>query len=223
VISVLLADDQALVRDGFRLILDVEPDINVVGEAADGRETVERASQLAPDVILMDIRMPVLDGVAATRELVRIGVSSKVLVLTTFDRDQYLYEAMRAGASGFLVKDVRRDQLVAAIRTVAAGEAMLAPSVTRRLVEEFCRRPPPVDGIPAPLADLTARELEVLSLVARGLSNTEIGAKLFLSEATVKTHLAHVMRKLDIRDRVQAVVLGYESGLVRPGGQPEPS
>ena len=217
-IGVLLADDQALVREGFRLIIEVEPDIEVVGEAGDGLETVEQAKRLRPDVILMDIRMPGLDGIAATRRLAQAGVAARVLMLTTFDRDDYLYEAMRAGASGFLLKDARRDQLVHAIRTVATGDALLAPALVRRLVEDFCRRPPP-GGPPPAVAELTQRELEVLRLVARGLSNREIAKELFLSEATVKTHLAHVMQKLDLRDRVQAVVLAYESGLVRPGAE----
>jgi len=218
VIGVLLADDQALVREGFRLIIEVEPDIEVVGEAGDGVETVEQAKRLQPDVILMDIRMPGLDGIAATRRLAQAGVAARVLMLTTFDRDDYLYEAMRAGASGFLLKDARRDQLVHAIRTVATGDALLAPALVRRLVEDFCRRPPP-GGPPPAVAELTQRELEVLRLVARGLSNREIAKELFLSEATVKTHLAHVMQKLELRDRVQAVVLAYESGLVRPGAE----
>ena len=216
-ISVLIADDQALVREGFRLILEVESDIEVVGEASNGVDTVEHAKQLRPDVILMDIRMPGLDGIAATRQLGQAGVAARVLMLTTFDRDDYLYEAMRAGASGFLLKDVHRDQLVHAIRTVAAGDALLAPTLVRRLVEDYCRRPPPGVDPPAALAHLTQRELEVLRLVARGHSNTEIATQLFLSEATIKTHLGHLMQKLDLRDRVQAVVLAYESGLVRPG------
>jgi DNA-binding NarL/FixJ family response regulator len=216
-ISVLLADDQVLVRDGFRLILDVESDIEVVGEAGDGRQAVEEAKRLIPDVILMDIRMPGLDGIAATRQLVQAGSHSRVLMLTTFDQDDYLYEAMRAGASGFLVKDVRRDQLVHAIRTIAMGEALLAPALVRRLIEDYCRRPSPFSGHPHALAELTERELQVLRLVARGLPNREIARELFLSEATVKTHLGHLMRKLDLRDRVQAVVLAYESGLVAPG------
>jgi len=217
-IGVLLADDQALVREGFRLIIEVESDIEVVGEAGDGVETVEQAKRLQPDVILMDIRMPGLDGIAATRRLAQAGVAARVLMLTTFDRDDYLYDAMKAGASGFLLKDARRDQLVHAIRTVATGDALLAPALVRRLVEDFCRRPPP-GGPPPAVAELTQRELEVLRLVARGLSNREIAKELFLSEATVKTHLAHVMQKLDLRDRVQAVVLAYEAGLVRPGAE----
>jgi len=215
-IRVLIADDQTLVRAGFRKILEGDPAIEVVGEAADGLEAVECSRVLVPDVVLMDIRMPGLDGIAATRRLAQAGVAARVLVLTTFDRDDYLYEAMKAGASGFLLKDARRDQLVHAIRTVATGDALLAPALVRRLVEDFCRRPPP-GGPPPAVAELTQRELEVLRLVARGLSNTEIAKELFLSQATVKTHLAHVLQKLDLRDRVQAVVLAYESGLVRPG------
>jgi DNA-binding NarL/FixJ family response regulator len=218
-ITVLLADDQALVREGFRLILEVEPDITVVGEAANGAEAVELSIRLTPDVILMDIRMPELDGIAAAEQLIRKGVEAKVLMLTTFDRDDYLYGAMRAGASGFLVKDVGRDQLVHAIRTVSAGDALLAPSLVRRLVEDFCDRPPPGPARPAQLRNLTERELEVLRHVGHGQSNAEIAEDLFLSEATVKTHLAHVMQKQALRDRVQAVVLAYEAGLVRPGHQ----
>jgi DNA-binding NarL/FixJ family response regulator len=216
-ITVLLADDQALVREGFRLILEVEPDIEVVGEAANGVEAVEQAKRLAPDVILMDIRMPGLDGIAAARQLIREGVEARVLMLTTFDRDDYLYGAMRAGASGFLVKDVGRDQLVHAIRTVSAGDALLAPSLVRRLLADFCQRPPPGPATPHQLRNLTDRELEVLRHVGHGRSNAEIARDLFLSEATVKTHLAHVMQKQALRDRVQAVVLAYEAGLVRPG------
>jgi DNA-binding NarL/FixJ family response regulator len=218
-ITVLLADDQALVREGFRLILEVEPDFEVVGEAANGAEAVEQAIRLTPDVILMDIRMPEMDGIAAARALIRKGVEAKVLMLTTFDRDDYLYGAMRAGASGFLVKDVGRDQLVHAIRTVSTGEALLAPSLVRRLVEDFCDRPPPGPATPPQLRSLTDRELEVLRHVGHGRSNAEIAGDLFLSEATVKTHLAHVMAKQGLRDRVQAVVLAYETGLVRPGHQ----
>ena len=216
-IGVLLADDQALVREGFRLIIEVEPDIEVVGEAGDGVETVEQAKRLQPDVILMDIRMPGLDGIAATRRLAQAGVEARVLMLTTFDRDDYLYEAMRAGASGFLLKDARRDQLVHAIRTVATGDALLAPALVRRLVEDFCRRPPP-GGPPPAVAELTQRELEVLRLVARGLSNAEIARELVVGDATVKTHVARIFSKLDLHDRAQAVVLAYESGLVQPGG-----
>ena len=218
--TVVIADDQALVRDGFRVILEVEPDIDVIGEAADGVEAVEEAGRLAPDVILMDIRMPRLDGISATRDIVAAYPATRVLILTTFDGNEFLYDAMRAGASGFLAKDVRRNQLVEAIRTVAAGDALLGPSLVRRLVEDFCRRPAPTTtGTPPALAELTGRELEVLELVARGHTNTEIAKTLYLSEATVKTHLAHLMRKLSLRDRVQAVILAYETGLIQPGPQ----
>jgi DNA-binding NarL/FixJ family response regulator len=216
VIRVLLADDQRLVRSGFRMILAAEPDIDVVGEAADGVEAAEAARALKPDVVLMDIRMPNVDGIEATRRILA-GPEPRphVLVLTTFDLDEYVYEALRAGASGFLLKDAPEDQLVAAIRLAADGGAMFSPSVTRRLIEEFSsrgvREPPPA------LAELTARELEVLRLLARGLSNPEIAAELVVSEHTVKTHVAHVLQKLDLRDRTQAVVVAYESGLVRPG------
>jgi DNA-binding NarL/FixJ family response regulator len=215
-IRVLLADDQELVRSGFRLILDLTDGIEVVGEAADGREAVRLAKELQPDVVLMDVRMPELDGIEATRRLRQAGVDARVLVLTTFDLDEYVYGAMRAGASGFLLKDAPREQLVAAVRTVARGEALLAPAITQRLIERFVARPPLEEAAPA-LAELSARELEVLRLVARGLSNAEIAAELFVGEATVKTHVARVLRKLDVRDRVQAVVFAYESGLVERG------
>jgi DNA-binding NarL/FixJ family response regulator len=217
VIRVLVADDQALIRDSFRLILDLEPDLEVVGEAGDGEQAVARTRQLQPDVVLMDIRMPVLDGLAATRALTRAGSAARVLILTTYDADDYLYDAMRAGACGFLLKDTRREQLADAVRTVAAGEALLHPALTRRLVERFVAGPPP-GGSPAALSPLTERETDVLRLVGRGLSNSEIAAELFLGEATVKTHLGRVLTKLGLRDRVQAVVAAYESGLVRPGG-----
>jgi DNA-binding NarL/FixJ family response regulator len=218
-IRVLIADDQALVRAGFRMILEAEPDLEVVGEAADGREAVDQARSLVPDVVLMDVRMPEIDGIEATRRLLDGEAGpTRVVMLTTFDMDEYVYEALRAGASGFLLKDVPPEQLVAGIRAVASGDALLAPSVTRRVIEEFVRRPPDsVRETPPRLADLTARELEVLRLIARGLSNAEIAAELFVSETTVKTHVAHVLMKLGLRDRVQAVVLAYESGLVQPG------
>ena len=216
-ITVALADDQALVRAGFRLILDVEGGIEVVGEAEDGMAAVRLSQERRPDVLLMDIRMPVLDGIEATREIVRLGGPTRVLILTTFDHDKYLYEAMRAGAAGFIVKDARRDQLIHAIRVTAEGDALLAPNLVRRLIEDFCHRPPPGPGPPAALAGLTERDLDVLRHVARGLSNAEIAATLFISEATVKTHLAHTMTKLGLRDRVQAVVLAYDTGLRRPG------
>lgn len=216
-IRVLLADDQTLVRDGFRSIIEREDDIEVVGEATDGFEAVERARKLLPDVVLMDIRMPGMDGLQATERLLRAGSGARVLVLTTFGQDEYLYAAMRAGASGFLLKDSPRHQLIHAVRTVAEGASLLDPALTRRLIEDWVRRPPPSAGVPEPLRRLTGRELEVFTELARGRSNAEIAADLVLSETTVKTHVAHVLAKLDLRDRVQAVVLGYEIGLVRPG------
>ena len=217
-IRVLIADDQALVRAGFRAILEGQDDLEVVGEAADGGEAVNIARELRPDVVLMDVRMPGVDGIEATRRLLRDGDAPRVLMLTTFDLDEYVYEAMRAGASGFLLKDVPRDQLVGAVRTVAAGDALLAPALVRRLIEDFVRRPAPGARPPAELDDLTERELEVLTLIARGLANAEIAASLFVSEATVRTHVTHILAKLGLRDRVQAVVLAYETGLVQPGG-----
>jgi DNA-binding NarL/FixJ family response regulator len=220
-IRVVIADDQALVRGGFRMILESQKDIEVVGEASDGREAVAQAEELRPDVVLMDIRMPELDGFEATRRILRGDGAPRVLMLTTFDLDEYVYEAMKAGASGFLLKDVRPEQLAEAVRVVAAGESLLAPAITQRLIEEFVRRPPPGSGPPAEVSQLTQREVEVLKLVARGFSNTEIASSLFLSEATVKTHITHVLAKLNLRDRVQAVVLAYESGLVQAGNDRE--
>jgi DNA-binding NarL/FixJ family response regulator len=217
-IRVLLADDQALVRSGFRMILEARPEIEVVGEAEDGVEAMEATRRLLPDVILMDIRMPNVDGVEATRRLVSRGTESRILILTTFDLDEYVYEAIRAGASGFLLKDVRPQELVDAIHVVAKGDALLAPSITRRLLDRFAEQAPEDPARPPPqLESLTERELEVLKLVARGWSNAELAEKLFLSETTVKTHVSSVLRKLGLRDRVQAVVLAYEAGLVRPG------
>ena len=217
-VRVVIVDDQALVRAGFRMILEAEADIAVVGEASDGAEAVSECERLGPDVVLMDVRMPEVDGIEATRRLLGQGVETKVVMLTTFDMDEYVYDALRAGASGFLLKDVPPEQLVDGIRSVASGDALLAPTVTRRVIEEFIRRPPPsARAVPSKLEDLTARELEVLKLVARGLSNAEIAKELFVSETTVKTHVAHVLMKLDLRDRVQAVVLAYESGLIQPG------
>jgi DNA-binding NarL/FixJ family response regulator len=217
-VRVLLVDDQSLVRTGFRMILHDEADIEVVGEAADGRAAVEAVGRLRPDVAIMDIRMPIMDGIEATRRIVADAPSTRVLVLTTFDADEFVVEALRAGASGFLLKDVAPDDFVAAIRTVAAGDALLAPSVTRQLLDRFRDRlPGPPDVRNERLRELTERELEVLKLVARGLSNREIAERLVLAEPTVKTHVSHAFLKLDLRDRAQAVVLAYEVGLVRPG------
>ena len=217
-LGVLIADDQALMRAGFRMILEAEPDLEVVGEATTGHEAVAEAGRLRPDVVLMDVRMPEMDGIEATRRLLDGNGDTKVVMLTTFDMDEYVYEALRAGASGFLVKDVPPEQLIAGIRSVASGDALLAPSVTQRLIQEFVRRPP--DGIRTPspeLSGLTAREVEVLRMMARGLSNGEIASELFVSETTVKTHVAHLLSKLGVRDRVQAVVFAYDSGVVAPG------
>jgi DNA-binding NarL/FixJ family response regulator len=216
-IRVLIVDDQALVRGGFRLILEAQRDVDVVGEAEDGRQALERAREHRPDVVLMDVRMPELDGIEATRRLLADDDGPRVLMLTTFDADEYVYKAMKAGASGFLLKDVRPEQLAEGVRVVAAGDALLAPTITRRLIEQHVRRPPPGSRAPAALADLTARELDVLRLLARGSSNGEIACALVVSEATVKTHVTHIFAKLDLRDRVQAVVLAYESGLIQPG------
>jgi DNA-binding NarL/FixJ family response regulator len=218
VIRVLIADDQTLVREGFRMILDAQEDIEVVGEAGDGYEAVAAARELRPDVVLMDVRMPGRDGLEATRVVLRELPETHVLILTTFDLNEYVYEAMRAGASGFLLKDVPRAQLIEGVRTVAGGDALLAPAITRRLIEQFVRRPPAsVRPLPPRISDLTARELEVLKCVARGRSNAEIAAELVVSDATVKTHVAHTLAKLGLRDRVQAVVFAYECGLVEPG------
>jgi DNA-binding NarL/FixJ family response regulator len=258
--SVLVVDDQALVRAGFRMILEAQEDIEIVGEADNGRDALTQSRELRPDVVLMDIRMPVLDGIAATREIVAARLPSRVLVLTTFDDEKIVYDAMKAGASGFLLKTApparltdavrtvaageallaptitRRlieefvsrpapghttpgalDELTDAVRTVAAGEALLAPTITRRLIEEFVSRPAPGHTTPGALDELTDRERDVLKLIARGLSNAEIAEELFVTDATVKTHVNHLLQKLNLRDRVQAVVLAYETGLVRPG------
>jgi DNA-binding NarL/FixJ family response regulator len=215
-IRVVVADDQALVREGFVAILESQTDIEVVAAVADGTEAVAAARSLDPDLVLIDIRMPEMDGIEATRCL-SDGERPRVLVLTTFDLDEYVYEALRAGASGFLLKDAPRQQLIEAVRIVAAGEALLAPQITRRLIEQFLHHPPlPVRGA-EPLPSLTSREHEVLRLIAHGMSNSEIAEALFVTEATVKSHVAHVLTKLGVRDRVQAVVLAYETGLVRPG------
>jgi DNA-binding NarL/FixJ family response regulator len=223
VVKVLIVDDQALVRAGFRMILESEPDIEIVGEAGDGAEALEAVRELQPDVVLMDIRMPNLDGLEATRRLLDGPAGEtggpRVLMLTTFDLDEYVYEALRAGASGFMLKDTPPEQLVEAIHVVARGEALLSPTITKRVIEEFILRPPSTmpQERPAQLEELTARELEVLGFMARGLSNAEIAKDLFVSETTVKTHVARILMKLGLRDRVQAVVFAYESGLVQPG------
>ena len=216
-ISILLADDQPLLRRGFRMILEAEPDLTVTAEAGDGAEAVELTRRQAPDVVLMDIRMPGTDGIEATRRITVAHPEVRVLVLTTFDLDEYAFGALRAGASGFLLKDVRPAELVAAIRTVAAGDAVVSPRVTRRLLEEYAQVLPPSGDQYPQLAALTDREREVLVLVARGLSNAEIAANLYVSEATVKSHVGRILSKLGLRDRVQVVVLAYESGLIRPG------
>ena len=221
-IRVVVADDQELVRTGFRMILEAQPDLTVVAEARTGREAVEAVRHSSPDVVLMDIRMPEMDGIEATRRILRAGPSPvRVLMLTTFDLDGYVYEALRAGASGFLLKDVPRAQLVGSVRAVVEGETLLAPALTRRLVEQFLHRPPPGPGRPPALRGLTERETAVLELIARGLSNGEIAETMVVAEATVKTHVNRILAKLGLRSRVQAVVLAYESGLVRPG-EPAP-
>ena len=218
-ISVLVADDQSLVRAGFRMILDAEPDMRVVAEAADGQEAIRRAGHHRPDVVLMDIRMPTLDGIEATRAIRAGGLPRpRVVILTTYDLDEYVYDALAAGASGFLLKDVPPEELARAVRVVHGGDALLAPSVTRRLVEQFAHsRPDP--GAQAQLEKLTDRERDVLIELARGRSNTEIAAALYLGESTVKTHVAHILDKLGVRDRIQAVIYAYESGLARPGAK----
>ena len=217
----LIADDQAMVREGFAAVLDSQPGLLVVGQAADGADAVNQARHLQPDVVLMDVRMPVMDGLQATRQILRAAASParpRVLMLTTFDLDEYVYEALRAGASGFLLKDATAAELVHAVRVVAAGDALLAPSVTRRLIADFVRRPRPDPPSPASLGALTPRETEVLQLIAHGLSNTEISDTLVIAEQTTKTHIGRILAKLDLRDRAQAVVLAYETGLITPGG-----
>jgi DNA-binding NarL/FixJ family response regulator len=220
-IRILIADDQSLVRTGFRMILDAEPDLDVVGEAIHGREAVDKAKAAKPDVILMDIRMPELDGIEATRRIVAENGDDapKILMLTTFDLNEYVYEALRAGASGFLLKDVPAEQLADGVRVVAAGEALLAPSVTRRLLSEFAQVRPRDAAPPPAFEELTPRELEVFRLIARGMSNAEVAQELIVSETTVKTHVARVLMKLSLRDRIQAVVLAYESGIIQPGAE----
>jgi DNA-binding NarL/FixJ family response regulator len=215
--TVVIADDQELIRSGLKLVLESQG-ITVLAEAANGREAVGLVREHSPHVVLMDIRMPVMDGIAATAELVRLGLSSRVLILTTYDLDEYVYGALRAGASGFLLKSAPADKVAAGVETVAAGDALLAPSLTRRLIEEHIRLPSPSTGSPQELQSLTEREREVLVLMARGLSNSEIAAQLVVAETTVKTHVNRILAKLGLQGRVQAVVLAYETGLVRPGG-----
>ena len=217
-IRVLVADDQALVRSGFRMLLGGEADMEIVAEAGNGLEAVDKAARFGPTVVLMDIRMPELDGLEATRRILAADPTARVLVLTTFDLDEYVYEALRAGASGFVLKDEPPEQLLAAIRVVAAGEALLSPAVTKRVIGQFTRLPHRAP--PPEVDDLTERELDVFRLIARGLSNAEIGQELFISETTVKTHITHLLQKLGLRDRVQAVVLAYETGLFESGAQP---
>jgi DNA-binding NarL/FixJ family response regulator len=218
-ITVLIADDQRLVRAGFRVILDSEPDIIVVAEAGDGQQALELTRQHTPTVVLLDIRMPTMDGLEAARRIVTAG-TSRVLMLTTFDADEYVYQALRAGASGFLLKDAPPDQLVAAVRSVAAGDALIDPAITRRLIEAFTAAVRPADQTPASLTALTTRELDVLRLVSRGMSNQEIAQELHVEPSTIKTHVARILMKLGLRDRVQAVVLAYQSGLVTPEAPP---
>ena len=216
-IRLVVADDQELVRDGFCSILGREPDLRVVGQAADGVQAIAATARTQPDVVLLDVRMPVMDGLQAGRRILAAATPPRVLMLTTFDADEYVYEAMRFGASGFLLKDVRSGELVEAVRTAAAGQALLSPAITRRLIERFVRAGPPAAPPPAAVAALTPREREVLLLIAQGLSNTEIAGRLYLSEATIKTHINRLLAKLALRDRVQAVVLAYETGLITPG------
>jgi DNA-binding NarL/FixJ family response regulator len=219
-VRVLVADDQAMVRSGFRMLLGGEPDIDVVAEASTGVEAVQKAAQFEPTVVLMDIRMPDLDGLEATRQIIAADPSARVLILTTFDLDEYVYEALRAGASGFVLKDDPPEQLIAAVRTVAAGDALLSPAVTKRVIKEFTRAPRP--SPPSELGELTERELEVFALIADGLSNAEIGARLFIGDTTVKTHITHILQKLNLRDRVQAVVLAYRTGIFGPQADRQP-
>ena len=213
-LRVLVADDQSMVRAGFRMLLSGEEDIEVVAEASNGLEAIDKAARFQPTIVLMDIRMPELDGLEATRRILAADASARILILTTFDLDEYVYEALAAGASGFVLKDDPPEQLVAAIRTVAAGEALLSPTITKRVIKEFTRIPRPVP--PDAFADLSTRELEVFRLIARGLSNAEIGQELHIGENTVKTHVTHILQKLDLRDRVQAVVLAYQTGIFEP-------
>ena len=220
-IRILLVDDQALVRAGFRMILDAEPNVEVVGEASDGREAIDQVRTLRPDVVLMDIRMPELDGLEATRRILAADATARVLVVTTFNLDEYVYEALRSGASGFVLKDDPPEQLIAAVRTIAGGEALLSPSVTRRVIQEFTRVHR--HAVPKAVGTLTSRELDVFRLIARGLSNAEIGRQLFISDTTVKTHVTRLLQKLELRDRAQAIVLAYQIGLFEPDGTEPPA
>ena len=220
-IRVLVADDQSMVRAGFRMLLAGQEDIDVVAEASNGLEAVEKADRYRPTVVLMDIRMPELDGLEATRRILAADDTARILILTTFDLDEYVYEGLRAGASGFVLKDDPPEQLLAAIRTVAGGDALLSPAITKRVIKQFTRIPQPAP--PRELEDLTERELDVFRLVSRGLSNAEIGQELYISETTVKTHITHILQKLDLRDRVQAVVLAYETGIFDAGPRPQGS
>jgi DNA-binding NarL/FixJ family response regulator len=217
-IRVLVADDQSMVRAGFRMLLSGEEDIDVVAEASNGLEAVEKAARFQPTVVLMDIRMPELDGLQATRRILAADNAARILILTTFDLDEYIYEALRAGASGFVLKDDPPEQLLAAVRTVAGGEALLSPAITKRVIKQFTRIPQPAP--PRELDDLTDRELDVFRLIARGLTNVEIGQELYISDTTVKTHITHILQKLDLRDRVQAVVLAYETGVFESDARP---
>jgi DNA-binding NarL/FixJ family response regulator len=217
VISVLIVDDQDLVREGLRMLLEAEPDMSVAGEAGDGNQALAQARRLDPDVILMDVRMPEMNGIEATTRLVEGGSRARILMLTTFNLDEYVYHALKAGASGFLLKDAHREQLASAVRASAAGETLLAPAITRRLIEDFCHGPAPGAAATTTAGRLTERELGVVRLVAQGLSNIEIAGKLYLSEATVKSHIARILAKLGLRDRVQVAVFAYENGIVRPG------
>ena len=221
-ISVLIADDQDLVREGLRMLLEAEPDLSVAGEAGDGRQALAQARLLDPDVILMDVRMPQMNGIEATTRLVQGGCRARILMLTTFNLDEYVYHALKAGASGFLLKDASREQLTGAVRAVSAGETLLAPAITRRLIEDFCRGPAPSTAAATAAGRLTERELGVVRLVAQGLSNAEIAGRLYLGETTVKSHIARILTKLDLRDRVQIAVHAYEHGIVRPGHSPPP-
>jgi DNA-binding NarL/FixJ family response regulator len=222
VISVLIADDQDLVREGLRMLLEAEPDLTVAGEAADGRQALAQARRLDPDVILMDVRMPHMNGIEATTRIAQAGSRARILMLTTFNLDEYVYHALKAGASGFLLKDASREQLTGAVRAVAAGETPLAPAIIRRLIEDFCHGPAPGATVATAAGRLTERELDVVRLVAQGLSNAEIAATLYLSEATVKSHIARILGKLGLRDRVQIAVHAYEHGIVRPGHRTQP-